>query len=267
MMAPLYRRDLNLGVAFVKAYQEHINNNTLYLVFSDEDEMTDFTDMVEAHPNVYYLVCTEQLDEAKKPISQKKIWGVREIFNNDVAIENVMVVDIDSLVTKGIDIDTEVANRVNNRKIWASESSNDSIINKVGNDAYSRFFDGKPNSNSQIMELTNGFRKYFWFNEIPIYQRQYFESWLTYIDYDNKKDRLLYTTFDYMLYAWYLLTECGWELKDIEGAVTTDQGSFLETQTLQPNFEERFNEMAPLWIKKPFEGMHDNVFMQLHVNR
>ncbi|HAI39323.1 MAG TPA: hypothetical protein DCM40_15035, partial [Maribacter sp.] len=100
VMAPLYERDLELGRNFVKAYNHYYDGLNLFLVFSDQSEVDNF----KCNYNYQYFVCTEKLDVSKKPISQKKIFGVREIFNT-TEYDNVMVVDIDSLPIANVDLD------------------------------------------------------------------------------------------------------------------------------------------------------------------
>ena len=99
VLAPLYVRDLELGRNFVKEYNRFFDNtnyaNNLYMCFSDQSEIDNFN----CNHKYNAFVCTEKLDVSKKPISQKKLFGVRHIFEN-TNHENVMVVDIDRLTLK-----------------------------------------------------------------------------------------------------------------------------------------------------------------------
>jgi hypothetical protein len=265
VLAPLYQRDLDLGTTFVKEFSRFFgtSRNKLHLCFSDQSEVDNFRALDFYNP----IICTEKLDVSKKPISQKKIFGVRHIFDN-TEVDNVFVVDIDSLPCAYKDLDVMARYNVNRKKIYASPSTNHSIINKVGRDCAQRFF--SPQDVEKLEEITKGFTLYFWFNDIPIYERKYFLPFLEYIDYSRTMDRLLYTTFDYIIYVFYLLLQTDWKLVEIDNTVVTDQGSFLETQAMQDpkRFELFFKEASPMWIKEPIhEGAMNRVWMRLHVNR
>ena len=263
VMAPLYERDLELGRNFVKAYNDYYDGLNLFLVFSDQAEVHKFN----CHYNYQYFVCTEKLDVSKKPISQKKLFGVRQIFNS-TDFSNVMVVDIDSLPCANVDLDDCANYNIARKKIYASPSTNHSIINKVGRDCANRFF--SPQDVQKLEKITKGFTLYFWFNEIPIYERKHFLPFLEYINYSKTMDRLLYTTFDYIIYVFYLLIKDEIELVEIDHTVVSDQGSFLETQSIQdPTRFDAFFQMAkPMWIKEPIdENSMKRVWMRLHVNR
>ncbi len=268
IMSPLYHRDLDIGANFIRQYNKHFDDDNLWLIFSDKQETFDMYEKVR-DGNLKYnaAVCTEKLDVSKKPISQKKIWGAKEVFSN-TDCKYVGVVDIDSLFVAHKDLDKLFEERVNRKIVYASRSTNHSIINNVGRDMAQRFFNKE--DVEKLDKITHGFTQYFWFNDVPIYERETFYEWLKYIDYENKKDRLLYTTFDYMIYMYYLLVTEQWTLEVIPNAVTTDKGSFLETQHMQDknNFKRVFEMMKPMWIKDPIEdeSMPD-VFMRVHVNR
>ena len=263
VMAPLYERDLELGRNFVKAYNDFYDGLNLFLVFSDQSEVDNF----KCNYNYQYFVCTEKLDVSKKPISQKKIFGVREIFKC-TDFDKVMVVDIDSLPIANVDLDECANYNVERKKIYASPSTNHSIINKVGRDCANRFF--SPQDVQKLEKITKGFTLYFWFNEIPIYERKHFLPFLEYINYSKTMDRLLYTTFDYIIYVFYLLIKDEIELEELDHTVVSDQGSFLETQALQDptRFAAFFRMAKPMWIK---DFIHidcmQRVWMRLHVNR
>ena len=122
----------------------------------------------------------------------------------------------------------------------------------------------------KLEKITKGFTLYFWFNEIPIYERKHFLPFLEYINYSKTMDRLLYTTFDYIIYVFYLLIKDEIELEELDHTVVSDQGSFLETQALQDptRFAAFFRMAKPMWIK---DFIHidcmQRVWMRLHVNR
>lgn len=266
IMAPLYMRDLKLGEAFLKSRSKYFNDDNIYLCFSDEEEIKVFQSSDKQYRG---LVCKEKLDIKKKPISQKKIWAVNEIFNT-TDYDLIGVVDIDTEFIQFADIDILFKQRIQQKKIYASKVINHGINEKVGRDAAQRFF--STTDVKKLQQLTDDFRLYFWFNDIPIYEREYWKPWLTYIDYHNKKELLLYTTFDYILYMYYLLLENIWQIEEIEidgiKPKTLDSGSFIESQRKLDSdyFQKVFHKYNPMWIMDPIPNQK-NVFMRLHINQ
>ena len=261
IMIPLYDKDLSLGKNFVTQYSKYYDVSNLYLIFSEKDEVTKF----DCDYDVNKVVCTEKLNA--RPITQKKLWGVQHIFDN-YQHNNVIVVDIDSFVIDSKDIDTLVNYRLDRKTVYASRSSNANIINRIGRDCATRFFNKE--DVKKLEDITDGFSLYFWFNDMPVYERRHYFNFLEYINYDNTKSNLRPSTFDYIIYMYYLLVTDKWSLEEIKQAKVTSEGSFVETQLLQDKsvFRDQFREIKPMWIIDPINSNDmEDVWMKLHINR
>lgn len=271
IMAPIHsgRGHFDYGLRYVKSYNEYFADNNVFLVFSNNEEKENYKKISQ---NLKYrsIVCTEQL-YCTKPISQKKIFGVNYIFNN-TEFDKVGVTDVDVVFIKSLNYDELFQKSVDKKVIYVSKSSNKGIIEKVGREAAKIFF--SPQDYKKLEEITENFSLYFWFNDIPIYEKKYFKEFLSYINYDKKVKELLYTTFDYILYIWYLLLKDLVKFDHIEvnniRAQIQDKGSFLEAQQyIDENFfKEAFMKYKPMWIVNQIEdNLMPNVFMKLHVDR
>lgn len=268
-LAPIHRKGFPYGIDYVRSYNKFYNDDHLYLVFSTKEEMDDFR--VAVGPGARYrpVLCTEPLTYSK-PISQKKLFGVNHVFQT-TAFNRVAVTDVDCVFVKQVDYDRLVVDRLDRGKFFASRSSNPGIVDKVGRAAASKFF--MPSDVTRLETLTNGFTDYFWFNDIPVYSREHFTSFTQYINYPSTVSKLEYTTFDFLLYAYYLLLRSHATIEHIsvdgKHPPIQDRGSFIEAQhTFDPSyFKQAIEQFRPMWLVDLIESNNKDVMIRLHVDR
>lgn len=267
-MAPIHRKGFGFGLDYVRSYNKHYSDNDLFLVFSNQEESDDFKKLIG--PARYNsIICTEPLTYSK-PISQKKLFGVNYILNN-TSFDNIAVTDVDCTFIKSIDYHSAIERKLQQGKLYVSKSNNPGIVEKVGRAAAVKFFSAT--DVKTLDKLTEGFTKYFWFNDIPVYERKYFNDFATYIRYPLSIEKLEYTTFDYILYVYFLLLRkhVSLETINIDGVESPvqDKGSFIEAQhVFKPTyFKHAVEKYNPLWLVDPFESANNNIMIKLHVDR
>jgi hypothetical protein len=268
-LAPVHSKGFKYGIDYVKSYNKFYNDDHLYLVFSNQDEMNDFRYLVGSEARYRPILCTEHLTYSK-PISQKKIFGVNYVFQT-TSFNQVAVTDVDCIFVKHVNYDQLMLDRAARSKFFTSSSNNTDVVNKVGRAAAKKFF--TPLDVKKLETLTNGFTDYFWFNDIPVYSREYFKLFKQYINYPSTIDKLEYTTFDFILYAYYLLLKSYAVIEPItvngNRPPIQDKGSFIESQRVfNPNyFKQAIEQFRPMWLIDLIESDNQDVMIKLHVDR
>lgn len=267
------KRFVEYGIPFCDTYnkmfskgKENVQYPNVSLIFRDEREEDIFRKLYKGKSPIS-IVCTEEL-YCSKPISQKKIFGVRDIFDRRDNVINVGCIDIDTVFIKEKNFHEHFEQLKNRKSFFVSKSTNKGIIENVGKDAAKIFYPYKDDY-KRLVEITEDFTLYFWFNDIPVYHREYFYDFLDCIDYDANVKKLKYTTFDFILYAWFLLLHRGYKLEKLD-IPAQDKGSFIEAQKhLDPAvFKKAFESYQPGWIFQENENIDmKNVFMRLHTDR
>lgn len=262
IVAPIHKLKFKYGFQFIKSYNQYYEDIDIYLVFSNTNEAKEFSKLFS---DLKYntLIWNEGINYSK-PITQKKIFGVDYVFKN-TNVDKIATVDVDSIFIKHLDYDYGFKNILNNKKIYASKS------NLVG-DLMSKnasFFSKE--DHTKIRDKTENFSLYFWFNEIPVYDKDTFYSFIDYVNYHNIKHEIKYHHFDFMIYVFYLLSRDLVEIKEIPNTRNrTKNESFIERQSdFSPDqFEQAFSFYNPMWIKNLIaESKMKNVFMQIHRDR
>lgn len=264
ILAPINEKRFSpYGLNYLESFNHHFKDSHQipYLIFSNKEEYKHFETL---NPKPFYPIINTEILHCSKPISQKKLFGTRFIFDNFSNINHVIITDIDIKFIKSIDLSSVSENLYKRKTFISSQSNNSSIINQVQRESAQIFF---PNDFSILKEITQDFTQYFWFNDVPVYSREYFFEFLDYINYNETITKLKYTTFDFILYAWFLLLKKDYHL-DILPIPPINTGSFIESQVYIPNFKQYYEYYNPHWIAKPASNINQiNTFMQLHVDR
>ena len=268
IIAPIHEPYFNnYGLDFVKSYNEFFNDSDLFLIFTSENEYEKFK-LIAQGLRFSKIICTENLGDAPiSPITRKKLYGLNYVFKN-TNFKRVGVVDVDTVFLRYLDYDKNFKEFVDNGKIYTSIATNSAIYRytlsskKFYNDA----------DNEKLASITKNFTSYFWFNDIPVYNKEYFLNFCEYINYDNVKEQIAYDDFDFHMYAYYLLVKdlatMDYFVDDCGNLLKSNYG-FLEAQhTFDPILAEKIIKLyKPMWLKIDVDpSAMENVFMRLHVH-
>jgi hypothetical protein len=251
------------GIDFISSYNSYFDDEDIFLIFSSKEESDQFK-LISKNLKYNSIICDEPIGSS--PITQKKIFGLKYIFNN-TDFDKVGAVDTDSIFIKSLDYDHSFEKYIKNKKIYTTYSighGNPHIEYPI------KFFNQE--DIGKIREVTHDFKAFFWFNEIPIYYKEYFLDFIKYINYEENKNKLKFKDFDFIIYVYYLLIN---NLVDLDFLKINNQiinlpYGFLEHQNIlnTNDFQNLIKYINPMWIKTQIDTKYmDNIFMQFHCDR
>jgi hypothetical protein len=171
----------------------------LYFVFSDEKDASQFENFCKG--KYYSLILPESQRHYRNPISVKKYYGVSELIKTH---QYVAVYDAEIKVVKPFNTD-EIY-----EKIWKTkELKCNQCFPDVngGNTIYNNSVTLGLSENPNLIEQTEKFIWYWWFNEICIYESELSKKFFEYLNSHPNKQILLdeYWCFDYLIYGIWLI--------------------------------------------------------------
>jgi hypothetical protein len=251
------------GIDFISSYNRYFDDEDIFLIFSSKEESNQFK-LISKNLKYNSIICDESIGES--PITQKKIFGLKYIFNN-TDFDKVGAVDVDAIFIKWLDYDHSFEKYIKNKKIYTTHSighGNPHVESPI------KFFNQE--DIAKIRETTHDFKAFFWFNEIPIYYKQHFLDFIKYINYEEIKNKLKHGDFDFIIYSYYLLINnlVDLDFLKINNQIINVPYGLLEYQNnLNTNdFENLVKYINPMWIKTQIDAKYmDNIFMQFHCDR
>ena len=264
-LAPVHPPKFHFAEKFIQSYNQHFEDNDIFLMFTNEDEEKQFK---EKYPNLKYQSFLYEPGKiiSGSPASEKKFWGAKYLFNN-FSYDRIALIDVDSLFFRNVDYDQLFQNYLLNRKIYGHIVIRSDVILGI-NQKCLRFF--KEEHRHLIQKLMQDFNVFFWFNEIPIVERNSFREFDEYINLDKIIPELTNYDFEYILYAYFLMIKGYMNLIISDYRVNSDNGGILEIQKkISPDdFRLEYIKMNPMWIyKKIADYDMKNTFMMVHVDR
>lgn len=252
------------GMDFVKSYNKWFDDDHLFLVFSSENEKIKFK-QIAGNLKYQSIVCDEVLGPS--PITQKKYFGIKKIYES-TSFNYVGCFDVDTLFICHKEYDTLFKNFISRKTFFCSKITGLKHVQNIVKYPASFYSES---DQEQLRYLTNNFLYYFWFNDVPVYERESYCSFLKYINYEQQFHRLTYETFDYILYGYYMSLKHDFKLIPIiiDNEIAIHDYGFLEGQHKfnKDYFSNCFEVMNPMWIKIDIEQEKmKNVFVRLHVH-
>lgn len=173
----------------------------MYYVFSNEEDYNTFTMKEDIHP----IICKPF--ETKSIITYKKLVGLKHLANSkyDYIICCDSEIDIISKNFNNSNINNKLRDIFNNKIIYAGSSNGPFTINI--NRSCANLFEEKFN---YIKDITEDFKLYFWYSDLPVYRREHITPFLNMISIHY--DKLLWEQFDFILYQYYLILEHGFKI-------------------------------------------------------
>ena len=260
-VAPIHYQKFNFGLDFVKSYNHFYNDDHIYLVFSDQEEYDHFKVIAEGL-RYRSLICPPLASQS--PTTEKKFYGLQQIYATTDFI-NVAAVDIDTTFFRTIDYAFLFGEYYKRGIIYGNDYE---YLPWPIVESPLKFFNEQ--DQKIIFDKTGGYRAYFWFNDVPVYNREHFLNFCQYINYDQRQHELKWIDFDFIIYAYYLLIK---DLFRIEPFLVNGlplNAIFIENQPLIPEeiFQVLFYQARPMWIRKEIEPRYmPNTFMKVHVDR
>lgn len=265
ILAPVHPPKYNFAEKFIQSYNEHFEDTDIFLMFTTESEQNNFR---ELYPNLKYNSFVYEPGEIKSgsAASEKKFWGAKWLFENH-NFDRIALIDVDCLFFRHVDYDELFSNYLSNKKIYGHIVKKSQVIEDISSKCL-RFF--KPEDAEFIKKEMRDFNVFFWFNEIPIVERQYFKEFDDYINLNEIIPKFTKYDFEYILYAYFLMIRKYMNLDVSDYVLNKDNGGFVEIQNkiMRTEFRVEYAKMNPMWIHKKIENYDmKNTFMLVHVDR
>lgn len=259
---PVHEPKFNWAKQFVESYNKHFDDDHIFLIFSNQKGCNIFK---ESNPTLKYQAIIFNGPEynghrlGDPTITLKKWYGVNQIYKT-TNMKYVGVVDADSCFIANKNY-SELFDAYYTNKILYGHFTKESIVAQIHQDSISFF------NKAQYEIISNKVCKqgrvfYFWFNNIPIYERNDFAEFKTILN--SNSGILTFHTFDYIVYGYYLLLKDKFEMYNFDNA--HEQFSILE----QSNNSSILEIIQPMWLRKKYVTTNSvilkNVFMSLHLD-
>jgi hypothetical protein len=174
----------------------------MYLVFSNDEDYNKFTMKNE----IKQIICNSF--ETKSIVTYKKIFGLKHLANSkyDYIICCNSETDIISKNFNNSNINDKIKNIFINKYIYAGQTDIDSAITitKVSANMFEEKYE-------YLKDITNNFTLYFWWSDLPVYKREDIIPFLNMIKYE----KLIWESFDYLIYQYYLILYHGFKIINI----------------------------------------------------
>lgn len=254
--------------SLLRSYRQFFDDNDIFAIFTSEAEREQFR---VAFPDLdppcflHGEGCTRD-----NVITTKKFKGLNDLFA--LGYEYVGVIDSECLFLKHFDYDTYFRGWFAARRFYGSEQTPECHeFKRRILDGPLRFFnDGQ---RARIEKVNPKNRLYCWFNNVPIYERNSFETLFEGFTYQS----LIFEDFDYMIYMYHLIAEHGFTVEEIkiDGRPVPTSFGFLEDQPRlcrsgllsTEQYATVMRWMRPLWAVLPHDLFNAEVMLRFHVDR
>lgn len=200
---PTYYPKFQFALNFLRSHNKFVKTD-LYFGFSTPEEQLMFEKLVQE---------SDQFEEISKHygyliipciggrgvINQKKILAMNTLSNH---YDYIGVFDDETIFVKPFD-SSVIYKEISNSKSFKSNLRNDHLTHLKGVADLMLL-----SENQDLIKETDNFTQYWWFNEICVYESEYFKeffSWLT--KHENFVEMMTsFECFDYLLYSIWLIT-------------------------------------------------------------
>ena len=185
-VAPIYSKKFHFAEQMVRSYNQLYDDDHLFLVFSDESEKQLFSTSYPGlkYRSIVYTDDTALLEIERNPAAQKKFFGIKYIFDN-TDFDSIGMIDDDSKFFKTVDYDELFQKYLNRKTVFTTPIPVSESVNNINRNCL-RFFN--PYDQNKIESLTRSFNTFFWFNDIPVFNRKDFYDFYNYVNLDRIKN-------------------------------------------------------------------------------
>jgi hypothetical protein len=190
---------------FIYSLLNRFDNNNIeidiHLVFSNRADYDMFSMKDKIHP------IFSEPNQTKSIITYKKFFGLKYLA--DSKYDYIICCDgeidiIPSNFTNEI-INSKIKQIFDNKKIYAG-NANGSLAPSIMNTSANLF----PEKYEYLKDITQNFKLYFWWSDLPVYRRVDLHPFFNMINYDN----IVWEHFDHIIYQYYLILCDNFEIID-----------------------------------------------------
>lgn len=206
-LIPIYPPDFNYGLEALITHNKFCDT-PLYFVFSSKVDYESFSKIVSEGKNKnlkWNFIIADNLDSSFNIITAKKFFGVKYLSSQ---YKYIGVFDSEILFVKHFNTE-KIYKEIHESKIFKSNKRHDS--NHLKDLCKMLLLD----NDERLIEQTENFTQYWWFNEICVYEQSLFlefNDWLeNHVNY--KMIMKNFISFDYLIYSLWLICNKNYSLK------------------------------------------------------
>lgn len=220
-VVPIHYPKFNYAIDLLNSHSKNIKSD-LYFIFSSQEEYDIFLKITLKIGNLNYkkIILPEEINKYSNIITNKKFYAVNILSDQ---YKYISVFDCESLFVKPFNTD-EIYKKIDDTKIFKSNRRRTSDhLKKLA------VLMGYEN-NKVLLEETDNFLQYWWFNDICVYNTELFsEFYAWFLKKDNYKEMMNeFSCFDYLLYSMWLICNKNYKLKKYLQNIICN-GAMIET--------------------------------------
>lgn len=199
---PVHPPHYEYALGALRTHEQFVGTN-LYFVFSSDTDLNLFKQTQADGFN--YLVYPDKLTKEQNVITAKKFYAINELSKQ---YKYIGVFDSETLFVKEMDSDI-VYKEICDSKIFKANVRRDSdhisdVAEMMG------YLD-----NETLIQETEGFTLYWWFNEICVYEASLFNEFYEWLLNHPNASKITneFKCFDYLLYSIWLVCNKGYKIK------------------------------------------------------
>jgi hypothetical protein len=176
----------------------------MFLIFSSESDYEIFTMKEYIKP----IIVDEPIN-VNSIVTMKKFHGLQKMING----ENEFIICMDSeidIIPENIsneNISKKIMQIFSNKKIYAGKNG-EKLAERVA-ESSARVF---KNDYERLKSLSSDFTLYSWWSDLPVYRKSDLTDFFEVINYNENKYKLIWEQFDHLIYQYYLLLRCNFEI-------------------------------------------------------
>ena len=265
-ICPIYDQgsDFEYGYEFVESAVRFHLTDSLYFVFSSEEQQNKFLDECKKRyaEIPHGMIFERNLSDCENPITIKKFYALSVLFQS---FDYIAAVDCECIFVKGIPVGQMLEN------VWNAGTCFAANYSVQGADIV--FACAKAlgiEHNKHIIKETRKFNYTWWFNDIPVYRSADIKSFYEWMEKKHYFEVIYHewNCFDYLVYGLWLIMEKEMNLKCFE---YKDDISIIES-LWEPEIRKKIEiekAMGTHWTSrvKIQDNENENIYMQFHRDR
>lgn len=204
LLIPIHPPHYHYMYNLINKLQSNNIDIDIFLIFSSESDYEIFTMKGYIKP----IIVDEPIN-LNSIITMKKFHGLQKMINE----ENEFIICIDSeidIIPENVsseNISKKITQIFSNKKLYAGK--NGSNLTRGVNESSARLF---KNDFERLKSLTSDFTLYSWWSDLPVYRKSDLPDFFEVIKYNENKYKLEWGQFDYVIYQYYLVLKCNFEI-------------------------------------------------------
>lgn len=254
-LVPCHKQKLNFGLNFIKTWLLYCKNDFAF-VFSSEEESIWMQE--KAGKCFIPIVLPSEMTVRGNQITTKKMYGLKKMFKKGYS--HIGVFDSESALVKKFDTDLVYPEIYDSKIIKCNKSIlGGDLIRKCAKVL-------GVNQNKKLIDETENFTQYWWFNEICVYETKDFNSFYSWLK-DKPNYQVIYddwVCFDYLLYGIYLICEREFRVKKFMKGIEYKYGAIEHNRHDTEGESSEFKSYAD---RNSYPQLHEHIKVQIQIDR